>query len=108
MNWRKWLYRLPLWWKEAVQRPEAERALDDELAFHVEMQIAANRARGMDLKEARYAALRQFDGLEQRKEPKRGHENGQDEEPVLLQERDSMRHGGQADGEIGDEHDPDA
>ena len=68
MNWRKWLYRLPLWWKETVRRPEAERELDDELAFHVEMQIAANRARGMNQEDARYAALRQFDGQEQRKE----------------------------------------
>ncbi len=68
MNWRKWLYRLPLAWRETVLRRETERELDDELAFHLEMQIAANRAQGMNPKQARYAALRQFDGLEQRKE----------------------------------------
>jgi putative ABC transport system permease protein len=68
MNWRKWRHRLPLSWRETVRRKKTEQELDEELAFHVEMQAAANQSRGMNEDEARYAALRQFDGLEQRKE----------------------------------------
>src|SRR5690242_5288913 len=45
-----------------------ERELDDEVRFHLEMQIEDNRRAGMNPAEARYAALRSFGGVEGMKE----------------------------------------
>jgi putative ABC transport system permease protein len=45
-----------------------ERELHEEIRSHLEMQTEENQRRGMSLKEARYAALRQFGGVEQLKE----------------------------------------
>ncbi|HEY3458518.1 MAG TPA: permease prefix domain 1-containing protein, partial [Bryobacteraceae bacterium] len=45
-----------------------ERELDDEVRFHLEMQIEDNRRTGMNPAEARYAAMRSFGGLEPMKE----------------------------------------
>ena len=39
--------------------------MQEEMAAHLELQTEANRARGMDAEEARYAALRQFGGVAQ-------------------------------------------
>ncbi len=46
-------------------RGRREREMQEEMAAHLEMQEQANRARGMDAEEARYAALRQFGGVAQ-------------------------------------------
>ncbi len=43
-----------------VQRGRESARLDDELGFHLERQIAENRAAGMSTEEARAAALRAF------------------------------------------------
>jgi putative ABC transport system permease protein len=51
-----------------LQRRRAEREIDDELAFHVEMETQANVARGMTPAEARRAALCAFGGAAQAKE----------------------------------------
>lgn len=51
-----------------VGRPRLERDLDDEVRFHLEMEIEQNRARGMSRREARSAALRSFGGVDQVKE----------------------------------------
>src|SRR2546422_6335073 len=48
------------------QRPERE--LEDEVRFHLEMQIEDNLKAGMNPAEARYAAMRSFGGLERMKE----------------------------------------
>jgi predicted permease len=45
-----------------------ERELDDEVRFHLEMQIEDNLKAGMIPAEARYAALRSFGGIEPMKE----------------------------------------
>ena len=45
-----------------------ERELDEEIHFHLEMQIEDNLKAGMNPAEARYAALRRFGGLEPMKE----------------------------------------
>jgi predicted permease len=50
------------------RKSRAEREMDDELRFHLEMQIDENIKRGMRPEEARYAALRGFGGVEQVKE----------------------------------------
>ncbi len=47
------------------RRSAREREMAEEMAAHLEMQEEANRARGMDAEEARYAALRQFGGVAQ-------------------------------------------
>ncbi len=51
-----------------LQRRRAERELDDELAFHVEMETEANIARGMTPADARRVALRELGGLARAKE----------------------------------------
>jgi putative ABC transport system permease protein len=45
-----------------------EHELDDEVRFHLEMQMEDNLEAGMNPAEARYAALRSFGGLESMKE----------------------------------------
>jgi predicted permease len=45
-----------------------ERELDDEIRFHLDMQAEDNRRAGMDLAEARYAAMRSFGLVEPVKE----------------------------------------
>jgi putative ABC transport system permease protein len=45
-----------------------ERDLDEELRFHIEQKTRENIAAGMQPEEARYAALRSFGGVEQKKE----------------------------------------
>jgi predicted permease len=47
------------------RRRRLEREMAEEMAAHLEMQAEANRARGMDADEARYAAQRQFGGVAQ-------------------------------------------
>jgi len=45
-----------------------DRRLDDEVEFHLEMLVEAKVRSGMTLRQARYAALREFGGVEQVKE----------------------------------------
>jgi hypothetical protein len=51
-----------------LQRRRVAREIDDELAFHVQMETEANIARGMTPQQARQAALRAFGGVVQTKE----------------------------------------
>lgn len=50
------------------ERNRLERELDDEVRFHLQMQIEDNLKAGMHPAEARYAALRSFGGIEPMKE----------------------------------------
>ena len=50
------------------ERKRLERELDDEVRFHLEMQIDDNLKAGMNPAEARHAALRSFGGVESMKE----------------------------------------
>jgi putative ABC transport system permease protein len=50
------------------RKEELNQELSEELAFHLETQIEQNIAAGMSPKQARYAALRSFGGVEQVKE----------------------------------------
>jgi predicted permease len=59
---------LTTWLRALFQRRRAHRELDDELAFHLEMEIEANIARGMTPAAARQAALAAFGGVVQAKE----------------------------------------
>lgn len=51
-----------------LTRRRAERELEEELSFHLEMEIEANRAHGMSAAEARRAALRDLGGVQQTRE----------------------------------------
>src|SRR5260370_33212889 len=51
-----------------LRRGLVEQELDEELQFHLEHKIEEGIANGLSPEEARYAALRAMDGLEQRKE----------------------------------------
>ena len=60
------MFRLKL--RSLFRRTAVEQELDEELRYHVERQVEENAAAGMSREEARHAALRSIEGLEQRKE----------------------------------------
>jgi putative ABC transport system permease protein len=62
------LYTVRLRMRTLLRRGQVEQDLEDELRDHLERRIEADVARGMNLEEARYAALRALGGVEQRKE----------------------------------------
>ena len=62
------LYTVPLRFRSLFRRDQVEQDLDDELRDHLDRRIEADVARGMTPDEARYAALRAFGGVDQRKE----------------------------------------
>jgi predicted permease len=61
---REVLFRL----QPFFRRKKIETGLSEEIQSHIEMATEANIAAGMSPKEARYAALREFGGVEQIKE----------------------------------------
>jgi macrolide transport system ATP-binding/permease protein len=63
-----WLYALPLRLRSLFRRRQVEQELSEELQFHLEHKIEEGIANGLSPKEARYAAMRAMDGLEQQKE----------------------------------------
>src|SRR5439155_23958309 len=67
LEWR-WLRRLTLRLRTLFQRDRVERELAEEFQFHIEQRIELELARGLSPEEARCAALRAMDGVEQRKE----------------------------------------
>jgi hypothetical protein len=68
--------KLAGWLRGVVQRRRAERELDEELRFHVEMETRANMDRGMTPREARRVALRDLGGVEQTREAVRDERAG--------------------------------
>lgn len=64
----RWIYKLPLRLRSVFNKGGVENDLSDELRFHLEKQIEQNIASGMSTEEARYAALREFGGVEEIKE----------------------------------------
>jgi len=71
MRLEHWWFKLPLRIKSIFRRRRVETELDEELQFHLEHKIEEGIAQGLSPKEARLAALRAMDGLEQRKEEMR-------------------------------------
>jgi hypothetical protein len=63
-----WFYTLPLRLRSLFRRPQAEQDLDEEMQYHLDMQIKENIQRGMIPSEARYAALRKFGGVDRVRE----------------------------------------
>jgi predicted permease len=69
--WRRWIYALRARLDALVRPAKADHELNDELSFHVAMQIQANRAQGMSDSEAERRARLALDGVEQTKERSR-------------------------------------
>jgi predicted permease len=70
--------RIEHWWFTArlrlrfiLRRTRVEQELDEELQFHLEHKIEEGVTHGLSPREARYAAMREMDGLQQRKEEMR-------------------------------------
>src|ERR1041384_6224981 len=55
-------------WRALTHKNELDQELDEEVQFHLERDVERNVKSGMSLEEARYAALKSFDRLEQSKE----------------------------------------
>lgn len=68
MRFEHWIYTLPLRLRSLFRRDRMERELDEELQFHLEQRIRQEMASGKGPAEARYAALRAMQGVEQSKE----------------------------------------
>src|SRR5258708_25377145 len=66
-----WRYTIPLRLRSLFRRRHVEQELNEELQFHLESKIEEGVANGFSPREARYAAMRAMDGLEQRKEEMR-------------------------------------
>ena len=71
MNIQRLLYTVPLRLKSIFRNTQVEREMAEELRFHLEHKIAEGVATGLTPAQARLAALRAMDGLEQRKEQMR-------------------------------------
>jgi len=64
----RWIYKIPLRLRSLFRKKHIEQELDEEMQFHLEKLTEENIAKGMAAEEARYAALREFGGVEQLKE----------------------------------------
>src|SRR5690242_14834074 len=71
MNIQRLRYTVPLRLKSIFRPAQVERELDAELRFHLDYKIEEGLAKGLTPDEARLAALRAMDGLDQRKEQMR-------------------------------------
>jgi predicted permease len=71
MRMEHWWFTARLRLRSILRRTRVEHELDEELQFHLEHKIEEGIANGLSPKEARYAAMRAMDGLEQRKEEMR-------------------------------------
>jgi len=67
----RWTKSLPYSVRSLLRVNRADAELDSEMGFHLEKQMEANLAAGMDQREAREAALREFGGVEQIREEAR-------------------------------------
>src|SRR6185369_2774183 len=55
-------------WRALTHKDEMNQELDEEMQFHLQRDIERNVKSGMNAEDARYAALKSFDRLEQSKE----------------------------------------
>ena len=71
MRMEHWWFTSKLRMQSILRGRQVEREFDEELQFHLDHKIEEGIANGLSPKEARYAAMRAMDGLEQRKEEMR-------------------------------------
>src|ERR1044072_451416 len=55
-------------WRALTHHDDLDQELDEELRFHLERQIEQNMKRGMAAEDARYAAMKSFNRVDQSKE----------------------------------------
>src|SRR5579864_4491482 len=65
---RHWIYTIPLRIRSLFKKGAVDRELDDELQFHLDQKTQEFISKGLSAVDARYAALREFRGVEQAKE----------------------------------------
>jgi hypothetical protein len=65
MRLEHWFYTMPLRLRSLFRRRQVEAELDEELQYHLERKIEEYLAQGLSPEDARYAAFRAMDGLEQ-------------------------------------------
>jgi hypothetical protein len=68
MEFPRWVYRASMRLRSLFRGRTLDRELDEELQFHVDRLVEANRARGLSPDAARREALLAIGGIEQRKE----------------------------------------
>ncbi len=68
MRLEHWFYTVPLRLRSLLRRSQVEKELEEELQLHFAQRIEQAIAAGKTPQEARYAALRAMEGIEQRKE----------------------------------------
>ena len=68
MRWQRWLYTFPLRLRSLFRRDQVEQELDEELRYHLERKTNEFIAAGLLPADARHAARRAMDGIEQQKE----------------------------------------
>ena len=71
MRMEHWWFTARLRLRSILRGRRVEQELNEELQFHLEHKIEEGIANGLSTKEARYAAMRAMDGLEQRKQEMR-------------------------------------
>jgi predicted permease len=71
MRMEHWWFTAPLRLRSIFRGGQVERELDEELQFHLDHKIQEGIASGLSADQARDAAIRAMDGLEQRKEEMR-------------------------------------
>ena len=64
----RWLTRLRLQARALLRGVRVEEEMDEEIRYHLDRQIEVNLAAGMTPEDSRFAALREFGGLDQRRE----------------------------------------
>jgi putative ABC transport system permease protein len=69
--WSRWIYAIPARVRALFRVRRTEQDLNDELAFHVAMQMRANEQDGLEATEARRRARLEIGGIEQVKERSR-------------------------------------
>src|ERR1700733_6350742 len=68
---QSWLYTIPLRIRSLFKKCAADNDLDEELQFHLDQKTHEFISKGLSEHDARYAALREFGGVEQSKERSR-------------------------------------
>src|SRR5215510_11409189 len=68
MRFEHWFYTVPLRLRSLFRRKQVEQELDEEIRYHIERQRQEFIAKGLADEEARYAAVRKFNSVEQRRE----------------------------------------
>ena len=63
-----WLHKFRLRFRALFHKEKLDAQMDDEMRSHIEMQTQENIEADMNPEQARYAALRQFGGVESIKE----------------------------------------